>query len=1078
MKDLSKYKINFLRFLILLIPVITSAQLNSFILTVTAVDESCSGNGSLSFTTSQTLPGANVLFNIFELPDVTTPVAITAANTLGGLSAGTYRVIAIQSLGQESSAQQQDITIDNTYAPLTFHIAEAGCAGNASITITTDTGVAAYYEILSGPITFATQESPVFDGLPNGNYQIRVFDVCGEAIVQSYTLARPVAGIDIGPAIVSDGALPSCANINVRNSVTPLPNASILYPLTLEYTVYPPSGNPIVIVQTIPSGSGTGSAVALETLPFYHNQLYSYDLKITDACGNVFQRNDNQIHRQIHVFLSYTLQNCMRGLSITPSRHVTPYTVNFISAPAGFDPTVYNVMHSGPFSGPATYTNPLTPLPAGLYEVEITDSCGRTATNQIVFNPIVPVYPVDFTYSPACGNAPGSISGQSSNGALQTVLLISAPDSYQYELPHDVSELIVGNQFLMDSVAPGIYTFQTVDICNNSVMVIVTATQDISGTSSVEVTEKCNSFELFVSHSANSGWIYEFYLQRFDPSTEQWVHPSTGIVANTIPTSVNSLLLSANALIVNLTYFGDFRVLKKQIASGNITEECVQEIHSFTYDGNPAIDEVYSFVCATQSFDVFVNASGVEPLLYRITSQNGLPFVIQNGTSNIFQNLAPAIYNFQVEDACGNIVNHVYDVTQSFTFPITATQICDGSTGSLSVPFFDFLIYEWWKDDNVSNVLSTTATLSFDPFDFATDSGMYHVRITSSGGLTTCIDFIVDYEIIAASETPNAGWDNSMILCGAADTQNLFDLIQGSYDLGGIWTDISTNELIEDGLWEPTGAFSTFVFQYTVNGTCGAIDYATITITTTAVPETPVAYIENPVCDTQDISLFATGAAQNQYEWTGPNGFTSTDQNPVITNASQLNNGTYNVKVVANGCESETTSVVVEVFKNPAFTVQAQCDDGAYVLHAISTLSEFAPDTTFEWTGPQNFLAYGDSVAITGLPAGSYTVSVGSPNGCITIADFPVAGTVCQIPQGVSANNDGYNDTFDLSGMNVNYLKIFNRYGMVVFECENYTNEWHGQDFDRNDLPSATYYYYVRLDTGVEKTGWVYLIRE
>jgi gliding motility-associated-like protein len=70
------------------------------------------------------------------------------------------------------------------------------------------------------------------------------------------------------------------------------------------------------------------------------------------------------------------------------------------------------------------------------------------------------------------------------------------------------------------------------------------------------------------------------------------------------------------------------------------------------------------------------------------------------------------------------------------------------------------------------------------------------------------------------------------------------------------------------------------------------------------------------------------------------------------------------------------------------------------------------------------------------------------------------------------------NDFFDLSGFDVDNLKIFNRYGREVYSKDDYEREWYGQDFNGNMLPAATYYYYVKLDDGVEKTGWVYLTRD
>ncbi|KOS07622.1 hypothetical protein AM493_17420 [Flavobacterium akiainvivens] len=80
----------------------------------------------------------------------------------------------------------------------------------------------------------------------------------------------------------------------------------------------------------------------------------------------------------------------------------------------------------------------------------------------------------------------------------------------------------------------------------------------------------------------------------------------------------------------------------------------------------------------------------------------------------------------------------------------------------------------------------------------------------------------------------------------------------------------------------------------------------------------------------------------------------------------------------------------------------------------------------------------------------------------------------CNVPKGISPNGDEWNETFDLSSMCVAKLTVFNRYGMQVYEAENYTNEWHGQSPD-GDLPVGTYYYYIVLTNGETLTGWVYL---
>ena len=84
----------------------------------------------------------------------------------------------------------------------------------------------------------------------------------------------------------------------------------------------------------------------------------------------------------------------------------------------------------------------------------------------------------------------------------------------------------------------------------------------------------------------------------------------------------------------------------------------------------------------------------------------------------------------------------------------------------------------------------------------------------------------------------------------------------------------------------------------------------------------------------------------------------------------------------------------------------------------------------------------------------------------------------CEIPKGVSPNGDGLNDTWNLSGFNVKNVEIFNRYGVKVYSKANYTEEWHGQSDNGNELPDGTYYYVVEFNDNPVKTGWVYINRE
>ncbi|MFC6095013.1 gliding motility-associated C-terminal domain-containing protein, partial [Flavobacterium qiangtangense] len=80
--------------------------------------------------------------------------------------------------------------------------------------------------------------------------------------------------------------------------------------------------------------------------------------------------------------------------------------------------------------------------------------------------------------------------------------------------------------------------------------------------------------------------------------------------------------------------------------------------------------------------------------------------------------------------------------------------------------------------------------------------------------------------------------------------------------------------------------------------------------------------------------------------------------------------------------------------------------------------------------------------------------------------------------KGISPNGDGKNDNFDLSGLQVRKISIFNRYGKIVYEFSNYTNQWYGQTDKGDALPDGTYFYAFEREGGESKTGWIYINRQ
>ncbi len=101
--------------------------------------------------------------------------------------------------------------------------------------------------------------------------------------------------------------------------------------------------------------------------------------------------------------------------------------------------------------------------------------------------------------------------------------------------------------------------------------------------------------------------------------------------------------------------------------------------------------------------------------------------------------------------------------------------------------------------------------------------------------------------------------------------------------------------------------------------------------------------------------------------------------------------------------------------------------------------------------------------------------------------DLVVENCLPHIPQVFTPNNDGYNDWFNIQGLyNIfeqHELKIYNRYGTLIFEGDNNT-PWEGKankgiNNTGNILPTGTYFYQLHLNDPNYNilTGWVYLNR-
>jgi hypothetical protein len=196
---------------------------------------------------------------------------------------------------------------------------------------------------------------------------------------------------------------------------------------------------------------------------------------------------------------------------------------------------------------------------------------------------------------------------------------------------------------------------------------------------------------------------------------------------------------------------------------------------------------------------------------------------------------------------------------------------------------------------------------------------------------------------------------------------------------------------------------------YTVIASVGACASppATTTATVNALPATPSASNNGPICAGQTLQLNASTISGATYSWSGPNGFTSTLQNPSIANAQTAATGTYSVTATVNGCTSvagTTNATVNAIPAAPAASNNGPICVGATLQLSASTIA----GATYSWTGPNGFTSNTQNPSIANAQtanSGTYSVTA-TVNNCTSSAGTTVA-TVSPVPSTPVATNNG-----------------------------------------------------------------------
>ncbi|PIY30944.1 MAG: hypothetical protein COZ08_10065, partial [Bacteroidetes bacterium CG_4_10_14_3_um_filter_42_6] len=127
-----------------------------------------------------------------------------------------------------------------------------------------------------------------------------------------------------------------------------------------------------------------------------------------------------------------------------------------------------------------------------------------------------------------------------------------------------------------------------------------------------------------------------------------------------------------------------------------------------------------------------------------------------------------------------------------------------------------------------------------------------------------------------------------------------------------------------------------------------------------------------PLCVHDNLQLTADDVNNATYYWTGPNGFMSNQQNPVIMNVGLQNGGVYTLVITINGSASDpvTTTVVINALSHPEFDFNNACFGDTTFFYDQSTIEPPTSNiTTWNWefgdgqqaVGPDQVHLYGNS---------------------------------------------------------------------------------------------------------------------
>jgi gliding motility-associated-like protein len=195
---------------------------------------------------------------------------------------------------------------------------------------------------------------------------------------------------------------------------------------------------------------------------------------------------------------------------------------------------------------------------------------------------------------------------------------------------------------------------------------------------------------------------------------------------------------------------------------------------------------------------------------------------------------------------------------------------------------------------------------------------------------------------------------------------------------------------------------------------------------------------------------------------------------------------THTLQTVA-GCDSVVT-LNLTVYPIPAAPILTGNSPVECPGDVVSLLVDPVSNGLYNWSGPQSFSSSSENVYFpVQLPQmGIYSVTV-SINGCVS-SPSSISVSITNIndyadfdfPNVITPNGDNNNDELDLEAMFKSCqefsLKVFNRWGTLVYTGSKSSVPFRGNDSNGAPLGEGVYFYLLEFDEK-NKSGFIHLIR-